>query len=290
MLETLQLLNWQDSFTQNEKETAINALEAGKVVFLPSLGFTLLPEEKIFLSDKYSHPKNKNIGYSLSQDIIKGVICSPEEKLLLKQMMVRYAKTTRLFLEELFPSYSQYLQQARTSFRPVEIAFRKPASYRKDDTRLHVDAFPSTPTQGNRILRVFTNMHPEGKTRVWRLGESFPDVVSYFQRKLHKPLFGSTALLHSLKITRQKRSLYDHYMLQLHNSMKKDLVYQQQAKQCEFHFPANSSWIVYTDQVSHAALSGQYAFEQTFYLPLNALRQPDASPYRVLENMKILLP
>jgi 3-deoxy-D-manno-oct-2-ulosonic acid (Kdo) hydroxylase len=37
--------------------------------------------------------------------------------------------------------------------------------------------------------------------------------------------------------------------------------------------------------VLHAALSGHGALEQTFYLPVAALRDPATSPLRVLESL-----
>ena len=64
------------------------------------------------------------------------------------------AATTRLVCD-LFPSYAANLERARTSYRPVEIAGRQ-YSRLKDDTLLHIDAFPSTPTRGRRILRLFS--------------------------------------------------------------------------------------------------------------------------------------
>jgi 3-deoxy-D-manno-oct-2-ulosonic acid (Kdo) hydroxylase len=48
-------------------------------------------------------------------------------------------------------------------------------------------------------------------------------------------------------------------------------------------FPPMATWLVYTDGVPHAALSGQFAMEQTFIVPVEALIAPEASPIRVLE-------
>ena len=62
-------------------------------------------------------------------------------------MMQRFAASSRALLRNLLPRYETGLLQARTSFRPVEIAGR-PTSWRKDDTRLHVDSFSSSPVQG----------------------------------------------------------------------------------------------------------------------------------------------
>ena len=39
-------------------------------------------------------------------------------------------------------------------------------SWRKDDTRLHVDAFPTRPMRGRRIMRLFSNVHPGELPRV----------------------------------------------------------------------------------------------------------------------------
>ena len=43
--------------------------------------------------------------------------------------------------------------------------------------------------------------------------------------------------------------------------------------------------MVYTDQVSHAALYGQDVLEQTFYLPVSAMQDENRSPLRILEKM-----
>ena len=74
-------------------------------------------------------------------------------------------------------------------------------------------------------------------------------------------------------------------MLQIHDRMKADLNYQTTVSQQSIHFTPGSSWIVQTDQVSHAAMSGQHVLEQTFYLPVTAMVNPALSPLRVLEKL-----
>jgi hypothetical protein len=177
------------------------------------------------------------------------------------------------------------MQRARTSFRPAEIAGR-PATWRHDDTRLHSDSFPATPVQGRRILRVFTNVNPEGRSRTWRIGEPFERVAHRFGAQLRMPLPLSATLLRFARITKSRRSPYDALMLQLHDRMKADLAYQASAAQMSIDFPAGATWIVFTDQVSHAAMAGQYQLEQTFLLPVDAMRQPGRSPLRILEGIK----
>lgn len=74
-------------------------------------------------------------------------------------------------------------------------------------------------------------------------------------------------------------------MLQLHDGMKADLDYQSSSLQRAFEFPAGSTWMVFTDLVSHAAMSGQYALEQTYHLPINAMLDPSRAPLRILERL-----
>ena len=67
--------------------------------------------------------------------------------------------------------------------------------------------------------------------------------------------------------------------------MKADSAYQASAEQRIVALKPGGSWLVYTDQVSHAAMSGRLAFEQTFYLPVAGMREPAKSPLRVLERL-----
>jgi hypothetical protein len=282
-LETIDLESWHAPMAAALQQQVIKALEEGKVLYFPRLAFSLQPHEFSFLCPSKADPKSKNISYDLRSDKLGGMQCSNEEAQQLKEMIKRYSIASRKLLENLFPIYIPHLIQARTSLRPVEIAGRK-TSFRKDDTLLHVDSFPATPSKGHRIMRIFTNINPEGKGRVWRLGEPFQDVVKTMALRTKQPLPGIRSLLKWLKITKDYRTLYDHYMLQIHDNMKADGHYQRQVSQEEVHFPPGSTWIVYTDQVSHAAMSGQHVLEQTFHLPPNAMQNPATTPLAELEK------
>ena len=48
---------------------------------------------------------------------------------------------------------------------------------------------------------------------------------------------------------------------------------------------AGSTWIAFTDQVSHAAMAGQYQFEQTFLVAVDAMLDEQRSPLRILERI-----
>ncbi|AIK96983.1 Kdo hydroxylase family protein [Candidatus Odyssella acanthamoebae] len=273
---------WGSPIAEEKQQTLISALESGEVIFLPHLSFLLQEDEKQLLSPACLKAGSKNISYSPLTHEIKG---SFDHKInLLQTMMNRFASQSQHLIHNLFPHYQSTLQWGRTSYRPAEILGRE-TSYRKDDTRLHVDAFPSSPTQGNRILRVFSNINPFEKPRVWHLGEPFKQVAEQFLPTIKSPFPLSRNILQLLGITKSYRTLYDHYMLQIHDMMKANLDYQRNVKKRRVDFPANSTWIVMTDHVSHAALSGQYLLEQTFNLPVLGMLDESKSPLRTLEKL-----
>lgn len=283
VLEELNIKSWTEPLIEDTRRKAMQSLEEGKILYMPSLSFALQKKENLLLTQPKLNPKRKNISYDLKSDRLAKTSYNDEESEQLKEMLQRYALLSSKFLKRLLPFYK--LSIARTSFRPTEIKGRK-SSLHKDDTKLHVDAFPSNPTQGRRILRLFTNINPEGIVRVWKVGEPFEKVAQKFAPKVPKPLPGSLYLLKLLKITKNKRTLYDHYMFHIHNLMKEDSHYQQTASQKKLLFPAGSSWAVFTDQVSHAALSGQHVLEQTFSVDLESLQQIKLSPLKILESLR----
>ena len=284
ILQEIQCDNWNSSFLPAMQADAVQALEQGKIILFPQLPFQLLSGETQFLSPTYAHPQAKNISYNSQSDKLRCGECSIAERNGIKQLMSRFSANAEKLVQDLFPSYAEALQKGRTSLRVVEIAGRS-SSYRKDDTRLHVDAFPATPNQGRRILRVFTNINPVGVPRVWRVGEPFEEVARRFLPKVPKQWPLSALLLKTLKLTKSLRTEYDHIMLQIHNRMKADLAYQRNAAQTEIRFAPDSTWIVQTDHVSHAAMSGQHLLEQTFYLPVQAMLKPSLSPLQTLERL-----
>lgn len=279
----LPIASWDQPCSPDDQRTAIQALEDGQVLLLPQLDFPLLDTERQFLSPAIVGAA-KNVSLNPADGSVRGSTAAGADLQVLHGMMDRFATSSQALLRQLLSTYASTVRAGRTSFRPVEIAGRE-TSWRKDDTRLHVDSFPSSPIGGERILRLFTNVHPQGRTRTWRLGESFEGVARRYLPSLHRPLPGSCELLHLLGITKGRRTAYDHFMLQLHDRMKADTKYQAQVEQSTHEFAPGQTWLVYTDQVSHAAMAGQHAFEQTFYLPVAGMAEPTKSPLRVLERL-----
>jgi hypothetical protein len=104
-------------------------------------------------------------------------------------------------------------------------------------------------------------------------------------RRIRRQLPGTPALLALLHVTKGIRSEYDHLMLGMHDKAKADLVYQRDCPQQTVRFPPGATWLCFSDQVMHAAVSGQYMLEQTIHLPVTALYDPESSPLAILERL-----
>jgi len=283
ILEPLDIASWQGPFSPAVVAKAADALETGKLLYAPRLPFELSDAERRFLSPDCLDGESKNVSFRPGSGALKGTHCQGAERDELLGMLRKYFDRAFDLIRALCPGYSASLLPGFTSFRPAEIAGRN-TSWRHDDTRLHVDAFPSRPMQGQRILRVFTNVNPR-MPRVWRVGESFDQAAARFLPAIKPPRPASSALLYWLHIVKGRRTAYDHFMLGIHDRMKADESYQSQVPQVQLAIPPGTSWACYTDSVSHAAMSGQFAFEQTFYLPVSAMKDPERSPLRVLERL-----
>lgn len=260
------------------------SLEAGKVLYFPRLRFSFDGDEQRFLTEQWADGKAKNISFRGVHKPLQGAQGSPADIEQLKAVIARFAGQADTLVHGLFPRYRGHLRTGFTSYRTASVEGRV-TSWRKDDTRLHVDSFPSNPTGGVRLLRVFTNVNPAGLPRVWRVGEPFPDHARTFFPRASRPVPGSAWLLEKLGITKARRTEYDHYMGQLHDLGKADLEYQQSSPQLTFEFPAGSSWVVFSDQVLHAVMAGQFMLEQTFYLEPEHLVNPASGPLKILEGL-----
>lgn len=283
-LFTLRHPRWDKPPTADVTATAWAALERGHVLFLPDLAFPIDADEALIFSPAVL-ASSKNASFDPVSQKVGGTTLAGEDLDRLRRLMIRWSDAAASLVDKLLPRYRGKVIRARSSFRPAEIAGRV-TSWRKDDTRLHVDSFPATPVQGRRILRVFTNVNPSGRTRSWRIGGEFEPLASRFIDSLSTPWPGSAALLHALHVTKSRRSDYDALMLQLHDRMKADAEYQAAQPQTAVDFPAGTTWVAFTDQVSHAAMAGQYQLEQTFVVPVDALADESRSPLRILERLK----
>ena len=258
-------------------------LETGGPIVLPGHPFKVIEAEAELVSPRFSDGRAKNISLGPGGDV-RGAAADPAAVSRLADLMGRYRAWAEAAILERAPLYAGRLQRGRTSLRTREVAQGHP-SKRKDDRRLHVDAFASQPTGGRRLLRMFTNINPDGEARHWEVGEPFEAHAARFLPRIRRPWPGEAALLRRLGITRSLRTPYDALMLGLHDASKLDDAYQREAPRAAAAFEAGQSWMVFTDSVVHAALRGRFMLEQTFYLPVEAMARPEAAPVRVLERL-----
>jgi len=277
--------SWADDGPTRGVEAVI---ENGAVLSFPHLPFVLGEAERRFLDPRWADGKAKNISLrwppNSSGPEMRGAVGEANELAELKAMITRYAEQSEALALRLFPHYRGHLKRGNTSFRPIDVAGRE-TSWRKDDTRLHIDAFPSNPMHGTRLLRVFCNVNPNGRPREWRVGEPFEAHAKRYLPSIRRPLPGSAWLLERTGITKRRRTEYDHVMLQLHDRAKADAAFQTGSPQARVDFAPGTSWVVFSDQVLHAAMGGQHMMEQTFYLDVARQQRPEASPRGTLERL-----
>ena len=271
------------------------ALEEGKILYLPRSPIPIGEEERRFLLGlkQSAAAYHKNIAYRPAQDRVTGFVeRNTGDGDRLRGVLRRYSREAVDFLASLFPSYAPAWTIDYASFRPLEEAGRDLSASKRND-RMHVDAFPTRPTRGDRILRFFTNVNPD-EPRRWKTGaEVFPALAARYAGAsglLGKAVRGGAgakarAWAAAVGLPVAAHSAYDRFMLSFHDFLKANDAYQEGAPTDEFHFPPGSSWMVFTDTVSHAVLSGRFALEQTFLIGRGSLAVPESAPIAVLEKI-----
>jgi 3-deoxy-D-manno-oct-2-ulosonic acid (Kdo) hydroxylase len=270
-------------------------LERGNVLFFPTGPFELPEEDRSFLlrQRQTGASYHKNVAYRPEQDRLTGAAkLSPEDESHLRAILKRFSDRAAEFLAETLRPYAGRIQRDFASFRPVEEQGR-PLRLRARNDLLHTDAFPTRPTNGNRILRYFTNLNP-AQPRVWITSETFERLAEQYadEAGLARIAAGHGGvrtlveqLARALGIGAPARAPYDSFMLRFHHFLKENEQFQEQCLKRQWEFPPGSSWMVYTDMVSHAVLSGQFAIEQTFIISREALVLPEKAPASILEKL-----
>jgi len=269
-------------------------LERGEILFFRELPFQLSVDDQKFLRDQqWSELRmHKNVSYRPTEDVLRGVSGDSATVERLQKIFRSYSAQVIDFAGKFLSPYKDKWILDFASFRPLEEEGRDLPLHKRNDL-LHVDAFPSRPTRGGRILRIFTNLNPS-RARVWNTTESFGAIASKFAKTagLEKIAEDDSAISRAVQnlgaklgLTTAVRSPYDMFMLRFHDYLKENADFQKNTPKTQIDFPPLATWIVFTDCVAHAVMSGQYAIEQTFLIPPAALVTPDAAPYRILENI-----
>jgi hypothetical protein len=269
-------------------------LEAGNILYFPATPFAISEEDRaVLLGQKQtSGAFHKNVAYRPAEDRVTGLDKSESvEAEKLRGILQHYSQSAAKFLGELLPPYAGKWKLDYASYRPIEEKGRPARLHARNDLP-HVDAFPTRPTNGDRILRLFTNINPV-ENRVWITAPPFAAIAPHFANSVGLPARPGTnpfssalrGIGRALNLPGARRSPYDQFMHECHNAMKEDAEFQRSAPKQQWEFPPNSTWIVLTDCVSHAVLSGRYALEQTFIISRNAMVRPEIAPAEILERL-----
>jgi hypothetical protein len=258
-------------------------LERGEVVHYPVSPFSLPAGEPLqfLLSQELSSAGHKNISYTPRTGTVRGYRDSAEAERL-RTVLSHFAGSVARWFAEAFPRYAAAALPDQVTFRPQEEAGRRLRHTARNDL-LHVDAFPSRPTRGWRILRVFANVNPS-EPRIWVTSEPFSALLKQYGSRAGLP--GALSLGHTwrrlLDVFRTGRSEYDAFMLRFHDYLKRDEGFQKQTPKKTWSFLPGSAWVAMTDACSHSVLRGRYALEHSFFVPPQALALPDESPAALL--------
>lgn len=273
-------------------------LEAGNVLYFPASPFVLPDESQEFLRGLAfaGGAMHKNIAYRPAGDRITGIDTSGNQGARLLGIMRDYSCAVTEFTRTLLPQYASSWKLDYASFRPLEEEGRDLPTNKRNDL-LHTDAFPSRPTGGDLILRVFTNIHLS-KTRNWVTTEPFPVLAEKYARDAGLDAIAAGAhsaggrlrnhsvrFLKSLGFPVTPRSGYDQFMLQFHEYLKRNQDFQASCPKYRFDFPPGSTWLTFTDVLPHSVLSGQHAIEQTFIIARSSMAHPEYAPVSVLERL-----
>ena len=293
----MQLINLQESAADAVERA--RALETGNILFFPQTPFEIPAADKeLLLSMRLADGSfHKNIAYRPNQDRISGLAdAGPAVQDQVAGALRRYSQRAIDFLGELLPHYKDKWRLDFASFRPLEEEGRS-LSWKKRNDLLHIDAFPTRPTNGDLILRLFTNIHPS-KMRVWLTGDPFGPLAERYAPAAglqrisghasspgHRGRRTVKRLFRQLGLPVADRSPYDEFMLGFHDFLKSNSDYQQNCPKYRLEFPPNSTWIVFTDVVPHSVLSGQFALEQTLVISRDTLVSPAHAPVAILERL-----
>src|SRR5580693_10575485 len=174
--------------TQRGRELC-GELEAGNILYFPRTPFAFPDDDlKSLLGLKQADASfHKNIAYRPAEDRITGLdksAAGPEVDRL-RAIVAGYSQRSSQFLAQLLPPYAGKWKLDFASYRPLEEQGR-PARLRARNDLPHVDAFPTRPTNGDRILRLFTNINP-AHNRVWITTQNFDVVGPQFAKTIGLP-------------------------------------------------------------------------------------------------------
>jgi hypothetical protein len=244
------------------------------------------------LQQQLKSSAHKNISYNPANHTVSSFARHSQKQAdRLQGLMRDFSRRTCVWLARMLPRYAQAWRPDRASLRPEEEATRKLRLSARNDL-LHFDAFPSRPTRGHRILRLYVNINPTDD-RVWMTSDVFAKVLEKYGTTVGLPTQRDITWIRRLRQgifslfqpNASERTEYDDFMLRLHYFLKTNDEFQERAARKLWHFKPGTAWLLFSDTVSHAELRGQYALEHSFFVARQTLALPDEAPSALLDRL-----
>ena len=221
VLEELPISDWHGPSLRRLRQRAVQALENGRVLFLPDLPFRTGPDEAVFLTADAAGGERKNISLDPASGRIGNTTLPPETPRALTAMLDRFGHAAERLLHDLLPGYAPALERARTSFRPVEIAGRANlAAARRPAAACRCVPEPSAARPPHPAS--VQQHRPGRRRRAWRVGEPFADFRPQVPAARRAAASRQRLAAARLGLTKGRRSAYDQIMLRLHDGGKQD--------------------------------------------------------------------
>lgn len=281
--------SWPSASSSGAEFNLAQRLERGEVVHYPVCPFLLPQNEDLqfLLHQELGSRAHKNISYDPGTERAAGFrFRDTGQASRLQTLLATFSLVATTWLAKQLPRYASSWRLDQVTFRPEEEATRRLRKNARNDL-LHVDAFPSRPTNGYRILRLFANINPT-EPRVWITSEPFAKLFARYGREAGLPTAGFTwsrfwknGVL-ALFSHNGRRSSYDEFMLRFHDFLKANDDFQENCGKRYWNFEPGCAWMAITDTASHAALRGRFALEHSYFVAPESLVLPDESPASLL--------
>ncbi len=267
-------------------------LERGEVIFFHACPFALPAGDDLLflLRQTLGGPTHKNISHDPRAGRTGGFRReSPEQARRLGSLLTAFGREATAWLSTTLPRYAAAWRRDRVTFRSEEEATRKLRLKARNDL-LHIDAFPTRPTNGWRILRCFVNVNPD-EPRVWVTSSPFARLLERYGAATGLPGGADWAMRVRDGVTRlfqpgrPARSPYDAFMLRFHDFLKANEEFQERGPKQFWKFPPGGVWLALTDTCSHAVLRGRYALEHSYFVAPESLALPAESPAALLARV-----
>lgn len=268
-------------------------LERGEIVYFPACPFDLFHQDDLdFLTQqKLGGGLHKNISYDPAGCRASGYLTrSRQQRRRLRGLLKGFSERATTWLAGLLPRYAASWRLDRVHYRPEEEATRILRDMARNEL-LHMDAFPTRPSRGDRILRLFVNLN-DREPQTWVTSDTFGSLLEQFGRQAGLPhqveATWQRRLRHGLLGLVQphyrRRTIYDSFMLRFHHFLKSHHGFQDRGAKRFQSFAPGSAWLLFSDGLAHGELRGRFALDHSYFIATETLALPELAPAALLEK------